>query len=313
MSLVEVTVATSILIGALLMVQEVIGTTQAAQVYIVARDRASQQSAKLIADLRSVGLSSRRVYQDDAEGRSYLTALDTAALPIIADARLPVVDPIGRLERDAVGVRRTGDALLLACEDTPMQIPTSGARHRIDIVRFFAVYPMRRTGKVVDAIADRIDLVRFTSRPYADRASIDSISDPLEKADVVTALRAAGITRTWVAGVTIDQAFFALNTDGTISSTAVSTPIIDATPDNRPRTMLGDSRSSVAPNSPQLHVPSLAQIDNTIPSFPSGFEVKVVGPSGGRQVLVRLTLITGAHAGPDAASTTSRLFSVRDL
>lgn len=313
MSLIEVTIATSILIASLLMVQEVIGTTQAAQVYIAARDRASQQSADLIADVRSAGLSSRRLYQDDDEGRGYLAALDTAALPILGDTRLPVVDPVGRLDQDAIGVRRAGNALLLACEDRPMQIPTSGARHRIDIVRFFAVYPTRRTGKVADALADRIDLVRFTSRPYADRASIEQVTDPGEKVEVVLALRAAGITRECLAGVPIAQAFFSLNADGSISTTEIVSPIIDATPDNRPRAMLGNSRSSVAPNSPALHVPFLAQLDNTLPAFPSGFEVKVVGPSGGRQVLVRLTLVTGAHTGPDAASTTERLFSVRDL
>ena len=313
MSLVELTVAITILGGTLLMVQELIGTTQSAQIYIVARDQAAQQSAKLIADLRSVGLSSRRLYQDDAEGRDFLAALDTAALPLIADTRLPIVDPAGRLDQDAAGARRTGNAILLACEDRPRQIQTSGARHRIDVVRFFCVYPTRRTGKVANAVADRIDLVRFTSRPYADKASIDQVTDPSERAEVVQALRAGGITRTCISGVPLAQTFFALNTDGSIATTEIVSPIIDPLPDDRPRPMLGNSKSTVAPNSAALHVPAFALLDNTIPAFPSGFEVKVVGPSGGRQVLIRLTLLTGTHSGPDAASTTERLFSVRDL
>ena len=53
---------------------------------------------------------------------------------------------------------------------------------------------------------------------------------------------------------------------------AVASPIIDTTPDNRPRSMLGNSPSSVAPNSAALHIPALAQIDNTLPAFPSGFD-----------------------------------------
>jgi hypothetical protein len=313
LSLVELTVSVAILVGTLLLVQELIGTTQNAQIYIAARDRAAQQSAKLITDLRSAGLSSRRLYQDDAEGRAYLAALSTGTTPILPDARLPVVDPAGRLDADAAGARRTGDALLIACEDRPREVPTAASRHRVDVVRFFAVYPTRRTGRVVDAIPDRIDLVRFASRSYADKASLDQITDPLEKSQVVQGLVGAGFAQAWVAGAAVNQAFFVLNADGTIGATPIVAPTIDTMADDRPRPMLGDSRSSVAPNSPALRVPAFAQLDATMPAFPSGFEVKVVGPSGGRQVLVRLTLLTGAHLAPDAASTTERLFSVRDL
>jgi len=156
--------------------------------------------------------------------------------------------------------------------------------------------------------------LRLANQPGSSRLVGHALSEQdLEREIAVQALRAGGITRTCISGVALAQTFFALNADGSISTTQVVAPVIDTTPDNRPRSMLGDSRSSVAPNSPALRVPSFAQLDNTMPAFPSGFEVKVVGPSGGRQVLLRLTLLTGAHSGPDAASTTERLFSVRDL
>jgi type II secretory pathway pseudopilin PulG len=312
LTLIEMTVSIGIMLGALLLVQELIGTTQAAQLYIRARDRAAQQSARLISDLRSVGLSSRRLYQDDAEGRAYLAALNTAALPIMGDTKLPVVDPAGRLEPDAAGQRRTGDALLIACEDRPREFNTAGGRFRVDVVRFFAAYLTRRPGKVVAASADRIDLVRFASRPFADLTSLNQVPTA-SRAEVVQGLRAAGIMRAWVTGAPVASAFFALNADGTIDATPVATPTIDTLPDDRPRPMLGESNSSIAPNSAVLRVPAFAEPDPLIPQFPSGFEVKVVGPSGGRQVLVRLTILTGAHKGPDAASMTERMFSVRDL
>ena len=301
------------MVGVLLMVSELIGTTQQAQIYINARSRAAQHSAKLIADLRGAGLSSRRLFQDDAEGRSYLAALNTTGLPLIEGAKLPVVDAAGRLDADTAGARRTGNTLLLACEDRPQQFTTSGAPHRVDVVRFIAAYPTRRPGKIIEAMPDRIDIVRFASRQYADRASLDQITDPTERSDVVQALRAAGIDRTWVAGAAIGSAFFALNTDGTIAGAPIASPVIDAPPDNLPRTMLGEAHMSVAPNSPALRVPSFAQLDVAAPAFPSGFEVKVVGPSGGRQVLVRHVLLAGVVGGPDAEAATVRLFSVRDL
>jgi hypothetical protein len=313
LSIVELTIATSLMVGVLLIVNEVLSTAQRSQVYINARDKAAQYSAKLVADLRAAGLSSRRVYQDDAEGRGYLAALDTTAYPILAGARLPVVDAAGRLDRDAAGVPRTGNAVLLACEDRPQQFTTSGARHRVDVVRFVSVYPTRRPGKFVEAMPDRIDLVRLASRQYADRASLDQIAVATEKAEVVQALHAQGITRAWVAGAAVGSAFFALNSDGTISSTPVASPLIDAAPDNPARPMLGAAHISVAPNSPALRVPTFAELDVAAPAFPSGFEVKVVGPSGGRQVLVRLMLLVGVTGGPDAEAATVRLFSVRDL
>jgi hypothetical protein len=312
-SLLELTIATGIFLGVMLMVQEVISTSQRAQVYIAARDRASQHSANLIADLRGAGLASRRVYQDDAEGRSYLAALDMTGMPLLADARLPVIDPLGRLELDGASAPRTGNALLLACEDRPQEFTATGGRYRVDIVRFFGVYPTRLPDKVVEAMPDRIDLVRFASRQYVDKASLDQITVALDRSDVVQALHALGITRCWVAGAAIDSAFFQLNTDGSISTTPIASPVIDAPPDALPRLMIGATKASIAPNSPALRVPSFARTDVLKPAFPSGFEVKVVGPSGGRQVLVRLTLVCGVRDGPDADSTTVRQFSVRDL
>jgi hypothetical protein len=224
------------------------------------------------------------------------------------------VDAKGRLDPDAPGVRRTGNALLLACEDRPREFSTpGGGRYRVDIVRFVAVYPTRRAGKVVDAAPDRIDLVRFASRPYADKGSLEQIPVAAERVEVVKTLTAQGVGRAWVAGAPIDSAFFDLKADGSIAATAVASPVIDCPPEAPVRTMLNAVKASVAPNSPALRVPTFAELDTSAPGFPSGFEVKVVGPSGGRQVLVRLTILTGAHAGPDAASTTERLFSVRDL
>lgn len=313
LSLVELTIATAIFVGVLLIVQEVLSTTERAQVYINARDRSSQYASKLIADLRGAGLSSRRFFQDDAEGQSYLAALNTASFPVMADVRLPVVEAAGRLETDAVATRLTGNAILIACEDRPQILVGGTSRYRVDLVRFFAMYPTRRPGKVIDSIADRIDLVRYVSRLYADKASLEQISNASHRAEVVMALHAQGITRAWVPGVAIDSAFFNMASDGSISATPVSSPVIDAPPEALPRTMLGDSKVSLSPNNPALRVPSFALLDVTAPDFPSGFEVKAVGPSGGRQVLVRLCLIAAVRDGPDADSTTTRLFSVRDL
>ena len=77
--------------------------------------------------------------------------------------------------------------------------------------------------------------------------------------------------------------------------------------------LLGDSKITVAGNDPKLRVPSFAEATTATPSYPGGFEIKVVGPFGGRQVLVRLVVVAGVAGSEDAVATTSRIFSVRDL
>src|SRR6185503_16854334 len=122
---------------------------------------------------------------------SYLDAIDKTGLPLLTSARLPNVDLGGRLDPDAPATTITGNVMLLACEDAPLSLrATSGRIQRVDLLRFFAVYPTRRAGRVVQALPDRIDLVRFASVRYADRASLDAITDATDKHDAVLTLRA---------------------------------------------------------------------------------------------------------------------------
>ena len=313
-TLVEVIVSSAIAVAILLVVTEIVQTTTRAQTYVAARDRAQSRASLVVADLRAAGFASRRVYQDDAVGRAYLAALDAAGYAVMSGARLPVVDAAGRLEPDGGDLSRTGNAVLFACEDPPQDVtPASGHVRRVDVVRFFGIFPTRVAGRVTQSLADRIDLVRFSSRPYADRASLDAITDLADRADAIHALRAQGIDRAWLAGAAIGAAFFDLRIDGTISPTPVASPTITCLPDALPTLVLGDGRMTVAPNDAKLSVPSFAAADAAEPSYPSGFEVKIVGPSGGRQILVRLVVVAGANRDFDAVAQTTRIFAVRDL
>src|SRR6202035_181654 len=46
-----------------------------------------------------------------------------------------------------------------------------------------------------------------------------------------------------------------------------------------------------------IPVPKYAVYDSSIPAFPSGFEVKIVGAGAARKVLLRLVLMTNYRAG----------------
>ncbi len=314
MTLVEIAISCAAVLTGLAIAFEVTTMTTRAQSYITAADEAQARASKLIADLRGACFASKRVYQDDAEGRAYFAALDTTEFPPVADALLPIIDTSGRLEADAPGVRRTGNAMMFACEASPMDVRTATNRtRRVDVVRFFSVYPTQRNRRVTRALATQTDLMRFASIEYADRASIDAVTDVNDKRDVVLALRAAGITRAWVAGGALATAFFDLKADGTIAASPVAAPRIELPKGLPLRNLLGDSHMTVAGNDPLLKVPTFAEVTSAAPSYPGGFEVKVVGPFGGRQVLVRLVILAGVPNNTDARAQTSRIFSVRDL
>ncbi len=312
-SLLEVVFAMGLAASMLIVLGEVIDTATRAQHQITVQDRTSATSHAILTEVRGVAFGSRRVYSDDAEGRGYFAALDTSALPPLAGTRLPVVSSEGRLEPDAAGVPETGNALLLAVEDAPQDVEVSGSRYRVDCVRFVAFYVTRVARKVLHGAPDQLDLVRFTSVPHADRASIDAILDPDDRATVVQALVAANVDRAWVSGQPVANAFFALNADGTIEAAPVVSPVISSAVDWPLDQLLDRKRISVARNAPTSRVPQFAELVVGAPDFPSGFEVKVVGPSGGRQVLIRLALQSSGPDGTDLNTQATKVLTVRDL
>ncbi|MFP5246673.1 MAG: hypothetical protein ACLGH0_08255, partial [Thermoanaerobaculia bacterium] len=124
---------------------------------------------------------------------------------------------------------------------------------------------------------------------------------------IVQKLIAAGLQRAWDPGRPINNAFYDLfgATDGTFN-TALNNPTIPLT---NTRTLLrgmlgarisGKMAYSVAfqrtpPFSLTQTIPLFARPNNSLPNYPSGFEVKIVGPAGNRQVFSRVMLM--AHYG----------------
>ena len=313
-TLVELAVATSIAITALLVLYEITASVTRTQAYVAARDSAQARANKLVTDVRAAAFASRRVLQDDAEGRSYFGALETGEFPPAAGTHLPVIDTAGRLEADAAGTRFTGNAMMLVCESPPMDVRTTQAHtRRVDLVRFFAVYPTLRARRVCRSIPQQTDLVGLASVTYADKSSLDAITDATDKKDAVVALRNAGVTRAWAVGAPLASSFFDLLANGTVATTPDPLPRIEPPPGYAYRNLLGDSKMTVAANDPKLQVPAFAEATAAAPAYPGGFEIKVVGPFGGRQVLVRLVVVAGVAGSEDAVAKTSRIFSVRDL
>ena len=207
----------------------------------------------------------------------------------------------------------TGNALLLVIEEPPLLVQGTDEILRIDLVRFVAFYLTIRPGKVVDARDDRIDLVQFTSRLYAEKTGIDAVLDAGDRAKAVIELRDRAVDTAWAPGAPVNEAFFDLLEGGGVAVSPSTTPKITADPDGWVMPLMGSSRMSIAGNGEAASVPLFARPVPGADQFPCGFEVKVVGPSSGRRLLTRLVLLIGDPGGQDFAQEAVRVLTLRDF
>jgi hypothetical protein len=146
-----------------------------------------------------------------------------------------------------------------------------------------------------------------TSVEYADYFQLSSL--PSGTGEIVEKLIDAGLEQAWDPGRPITSAFYTLAdaTDGTFGSPLRSPTIEEASNHTLLKGLLGGRISgameySVAFGSYRLPQPQalFGIADTSRPGYPGGFEVKIVGPAGNRQVLTRLLLM--AHIRGDFES-----------
>jgi hypothetical protein len=56
-----------------------------------------------------------------------------------------------------------------------------------------------------------------------------------------------------------------------------------------------------------------SRVDNTLPGFPHGFEVQLIGPAAARQLLIRLAVVSINRAGHRAYARNEVIQDCRDL
>jgi prepilin-type N-terminal cleavage/methylation domain-containing protein len=311
-TLLEVSVALVIGVSLTIVLGSVIDMTLRTQHQITLEDQSGSFGQKLLADIRRAAFSSRRIYSDDAEGQGFFAALDNGPLSPVVGSRLPLVNRDGRLEPDGVSETDTGNSLMFAIETQPEDVSVLGVGYRVDHVRFVAFYLTERDTKVVAARANKIDVVRFVSGVYADYSSIERITDTDDKDAVIEALHANGVRYAWRSGYDVNSSFYALTATGSMASTPTGAFTIAADADHPMRLLLEQKRISVAGNNDLHDVPLFAQSDVSFPLFPSGFEAKVVGPTGARKLLFRLSLLAGHPGRQDVHKRLQRVLTVRD-
>ncbi|MGA7615980.1 MAG: prepilin-type N-terminal cleavage/methylation domain-containing protein [Thermoanaerobaculia bacterium] len=316
-SLIEVMVVTAIVTAILIMVFEIMEDSFHTSMFTESHNDLAVFGQRTVNRLQVEVAQARMLFQDDATGKEYRDALALPATrPVWSDSLLPVVDPAPELNPDSGSGtdRRVGNCLLvakqlspvpLACDDdgdpsTP-DIEFEADRYRFD---FYYLSPNRSR-----SFADQpyyLDLIESRSVEYADYFQLESLT-PSQIAQLVPQLVSRGIERAWDPGEAVSSAFYSLNdaSDG-VFNPPIRNPAIEQArtdsllPEFRGGRVSGAMDYSVAftPAAPakpfELRTPisRYAVLDSGIPQFPSGFEVKIAGPSGTRKLLSRLVLMS---------------------
>ncbi len=238
----------------------------------------------------------RRIFRNDAQGNLYLAALEPPVdYPMIGNVKLPVPKDLGTFRADTVGDEQTGNVLLL-CKQQPVFQTTlgSGVTRRIDVYTLVLFYPSA-VNLSMGPYTRSLVLARWESIEFGDYLEITGLAAG-EKAEVVRNLyQDRGVRYLWDVAQDPDQAFFGIDGFGNVDAVPIATLNPPGDSNRKVIAALGLGRSSLSWNRtnqawiPQV-VPLYAIADPLGDGFPHGFEVQVIGPTGSRTILVRMSV-----------------------
>jgi hypothetical protein len=274
--------------------------------FIESKNDLAMFSQRTINRMKMELMQSRRLYQNDTRGNSYLNAYQIPGdRPVLNGSRLPIAHPNGVIEEDATGETYTGNMLLTVRERAPHEAvvdhdgdsATADVEFLADLYSFQLFYLAKRSDRELAPHSFYVDLHRLDSQRYADYFQLQGL-DATYRTEVASSLHAAGIQMAWDPNSDADSAFYSIESDG--SMTAVSNhainPVDSASllPELHGGRISGSMVYSVGIESdPSLGTPDpvsvLAQKSGL---FPSGLEVKVIGPTGARKIFARLMLVS---------------------
>ena len=291
---------------------------------------------QIINDIRDDTLASRKYFEDDARGTGYLDVMEMdAESPPLTSLRLPVIAENDSFGPDEPGNEKTGSALFFAKAQSPLvvTVPYQGIEDRtfrVSVYRFVLYYLAARPNQRIGRFRGTLDLMRWASIPVADYDQVIAIQDPDPgdgidpRSEVVAAfVNEYGSTWLWDASRDATEAFYPCDQFGYVSPVPLGSVELprDGTAGLRsaiPTAATTNKHASVCWNAGHggfevgLAVPRFAVADTTGDGFPHGFEVQIVGPSGARELLLRLAIAKGTTRGIAAREFTAVL-TTRDF
>jgi len=318
-STIEMLVSMALVASMAILVQMTLTTTNNAQHYIEAVQRVTERGHNLSYEIRDAVTSSRRLFFADAIGRGYREALDLSSAPPLPRSRMPIINEGARLGPDALDRPTTGNFLLFVGETDATSVvsdPANALMRHIDTYRFMAVYVHETTRRIV--LADKknaLDLIEWQSVEYPNYLQIIGIQDEVERATVVSALvRKYGYSLAWDPSGSVDSSFYVMNERGEIASEPSRDVLIEEHPvESRGSRLVYANVQLARTNRLDARRKAVFTVEDASVWSPNGFEVKVVGRSGSRQVWINLVVEVQATGGHSAAHTSTMIMSVKDL
>lgn len=325
---------TAVLLGIMVVgIGRLIATGTEAQEFARRQNRATEVDQDILDQLRLELVSSVRLFGNTAGDLAWLDLLELGAAPArLAGSRLPTLRTSGGLDKDMPGAEITGNMLLFArlawCDRYRCG---SGREYAIDVYRWLFYYLSPVGGGPQAGSTDGLNLVRVLSEPLVDGGQVDRITDVADRDEVMMHLANA------TAGVDGSVHAPAVVVWNRSSAAGAAGSLRQIDPDNgnlsdvplAPRTapwrvlpaengveeLLAFRHHSIASvfAPPAMGVGRFGIVDTSGAGFPHGFEVQIVGPTAGRQVLLHVVLVATSRRGQTAFSDLQSVVAVRDL
>ena len=307
---VEVTIVMTILVGMILIVSQLFLTTNQAQEVARRLNMTTDVTREVLQDIRAQAITSVRLFENNAVGNAYLGLLDLTGVQPAINSTLPTIDVAGNFRQEAGPGVLTGNTLLFARHDWTDEFTClSGNSYLLEIYRLVRIYLRNEDGGPQPGTSVGLNLCRWVGEPMVDGSQVNRISDPVDQAEVLEHLRlrtpdADGVQHpsvalVWIVGedpAALDT-FRQIEPTGTLSSTPVAprSPTWEVLQDpvESSAELLFRNLYSVATNyaPSKIGLGKFSVLDTMGDGFPHGFEVQIIGPSSGRQVLLHLIVV----------------------
>lgn len=322
-----------------IMVYDLLVGTARTNLYLEANNDLSEYGQRLVNEIKTEMLQSKKLIDRSPRGQAYQAALDLDGVPQPIDTTvLPVIEVNGSFSPSLAGDAEhpfdpasVGNAVFFAQAMPPYLDEGDGVR--IDLYRLNYYYLVKDGSREIAQQGNILDLYRWTSVWFADYNQLYQLNDFGDGGAILsatlTALKLAdsttgrpAIDMAWAPDEDVDEAFYSFSSGSLASSPDSGYTIArdEATSAikklNSPR-IGGKMVYSVAFNTGQNFdlgdpVPVFATADATDDGYPHGFEVMMGGPTGGRRVMLRLVLAADAGSARLVSRENVVLINARD-
>jgi type II secretory pathway pseudopilin PulG len=295
--------------------------------YFEATNQLKSLSQKVLNSINDKLVVSKRLFENSTEDNMFLTKLEMTDCPSLkTGSKLPTITENGSISPNSAGFdpATTGNSLLFLTSSAPflatVQTGTATITNtfRINLYRFNYYYLSEDSSQALQDKSTRLLLYYWRSLDYADYSqttNITAIADSTAAVNVGKALFDEGISRAFdTSSRNVSNCFYTIDSGGALSLSS-NHVIAQQTCNNVIKMTTGilgwTLRYGISynTNASRVTVPIFAAASG---DFPGGFEVVAVGPSGGRQVFIRIVLCSMSAAGTNYMEQ-PLLVSLRDI